>query len=102
MISEYLLSLLPTNTEAPHFDTESMLQAVSALIDIFSDETNPYDVNFRQGKYLERLVDSAEGIRKAIKSVNRRREGGMELKRRGDLLRENLVEFIRYRRDLKF
>jgi len=79
-----------------------MLQAVSALIDIFSDETYPYDVNFRQGKYLERLVDSVEGIRKAIKSVNRRREGGLELRRRGDLLRENLVEFIRYRRDLKF
>jgi hypothetical protein len=46
-------------------------------------------------------VDSVEGIRKAVKSVDRRREGGMELKRRGDLLRENLVDFIRYRRNLK-
>ena len=46
-------------------------------------------------------MDSVEGIRKATKSVDRRREGGKELKRRGDLLRENLVDFIRYRRNLK-
>lgn len=79
-----------------------MLQAVSAIIDIFSDETYPYDVNFRQGKYLERLMDSVEGIRKAIKSIDRRRQGGKDLKRRGDEVRENLVEFIKYRRNLKF
>jgi hypothetical protein len=88
--------------EAPHIGTEPMFQAVSALIDIFSDETYPYDVNFRQGGYLERLVGSVEGVRKALKSVDRRRGGGKELKRRGDELRENLVEFIRYRRNLKF
>ena len=79
-----------------------MLQAVSAIIDIFSDETYPYDVNFRQGKYLERLMGSVEGIRKAIKSIDRRRQGGKDLKRRGDEVRENLVEFIKYRRNLKF
>ena len=78
-----------------------MLQVVSALIDTFSDETYPYDINFRQGRYLERLTDSVEAIRKAIKSIDRRRQGGKELKRRGDELRENLVEFIKYRRNLK-
>jgi len=101
IISEYLLSLLPKNTESLHFNTEPMLQAVSALIDIFSDEAYPYDVNFRQGRYLERLVDSVEGIKKAVRSVDRRREGGKELSRRGDEVRENLVDFVRYRKNLK-
>ena len=101
VISEFLFSLLPTDTQTRSLDTEPMLQAVSALIDIFSDETSPYDVNFRHGRYLERLVNSVEGIRKATKAVDKRREG-MELKRRGEHLRENLVDFIRYRRNFKF
>lgn len=46
-------------------------------------------------------MDSLEGVRKAIKSIDRRREGGKELKRMGDELRENLVDFITYRRNLK-
>ena len=44
---------------------------MSALIDIYSDETLPYDINFRQGGYLAALVDSVEGVRKAVRAIDR-------------------------------
>lgn len=77
-----------------------MLQALSALIDIYSDETLPYDVNFRQGNYLDVLTKSVEGVRKAVKGIDRKKEGGRELKLRGEEVRDNLVAFIKYRRRL--
>ena len=81
--------------------TEPLIQATSALIDIYSDECSPYDINFRQGKYLDRLVGSLDGVKKAVKAIDRRKEGGRELRRRGDEVKENLVDFIQYRRDLR-
>lgn len=81
--------------------TEPLIQATSALIDIYSDESLPYDINFRHGKYLDRLVDSVDGVKKAVKAIDRRKEGGRELRRRGDEVKENLVDFIQYRRDLR-
>lgn len=80
--------------------TEPIIQAVSALIDIYSDETMPYDVNFRQGGYIDRLASNVEAVKKVIRTIDRRKEGGKELRRRGDEVRENLVAFIQYRRDL--
>lgn len=77
-----------------------MVQAVAALIDIYSDENLPYDINFRQGQYLDRLVASVEGVRKAARSVSRQKEGGRELRMRADDVRDNLVAFIKYRRRL--
>lgn len=78
-----------------------MIQAASALIDIYSDETLPYDVNFRQGNFVSALASSVDGVKKAVKAIDRRKEGGQDLRKRGDLVRENLVEFIKYRRSLK-
>ncbi|CAA7264820.1 unnamed protein product [Cyclocybe aegerita] len=101
IISEYLFSILPTASSTFSMEAEPMIQAASALIDIYSDETLPYDVNFRQGNYLDRLVASVESIRKAIRAIDRRRDGGKELRRRGDEVRDNLVDFIQYRRDLR-
>lgn len=100
VISEYLLSLLPTGTTPSTLDTEPLIQTVSALIDIYSDEDMVYDVNFRQGSYLQRLVASVDGVRKCVKGINRGKEGGKELKRRGEEVRDNLVAFIKYRRNL--
>ena len=74
------------------------MQAVSALIDIFSDETLPYDVNFRQGRYLDALVRSVEGVRRAVRGIDRKKE--RELRVRGEEVRDNLVAFIQYRRGL--
>ncbi|KAI0354660.1 ARM repeat-containing protein [Trametes cingulata] len=98
IISGYLLSLLPP-TANPPTPTEPLLQAVSALIDIYSDETLPYDVNFRQGRYLDALVQSVEGVRKVVRSIDRKRE--RELRLRGEEVRDNLVAFIQYRRGLR-
>jgi hypothetical protein len=94
-----LISLLPTapNTKAP---IEPTLQAVSALIDIYSDETVSYDVNFREGGFLDSLVESVEGVRKIVRSINRKERGGLELRRRGEEVRDNLIDFIAYRRSL--
>ncbi|KAI0368910.1 ARM repeat-containing protein [Pilatotrama ljubarskyi] len=98
IISAYFLSLLPPNANPPTH-TEPLLQAVSALIDIYSDETLPYDVNFRQGRYLDTLVQSVEGVRKVVRSIDRKKE--RELRLRGEEVRDNLVAFIQYRRDLR-
>ncbi|KAJ2917874.1 hypothetical protein MD484_g2591, partial [Candolleomyces efflorescens] len=101
-IATYLISLLPTATTTSRAGTEPMLQAVSALIDIYSDEGTPYDINFRQGDFVSALKASVEGVRKAIRGIDKKKEGGADLRKRGDLVRENLVDFIKYRRSLKF
>lgn len=100
LIANYLVSLLPTTTSVSPTGTESMLQAASAIIDIYSDETLPYDVNFRQGGVLQALVSSVEGVRKAVKGIDRKKPGGKDLRRRGEEVRDNLVAFIQYRRNL--
>ena len=69
------------------------------MIDIYSDETLPYDINFRQGGYLAMLVDSVEGVRRAVRGIDKKKE--RELRRRGEEVRDNLVAFIEYRRGLK-
>ncbi|OSD00854.1 ARM repeat-containing protein [Trametes coccinea BRFM310] len=98
IISAYLVSLLPPAANPPT-PTEPLLQAVNALIDIYSDETLPYDVNFREGRYLETLVQSVEGVRKAVRGIDRKKE--RELRIRGEEVRDNLVAFIQYRRGLR-
>ena len=99
VITSYLLSLVPSSARPVAAPTEPLLQALSALIDIYSDETLPYDINFRQGGYLAALVDSVEGVRKAVRAIDRKKE--RELRRRGEEVRDNLVAFIEYRRALR-
>jgi hypothetical protein len=60
----------------------------------------PYDVNFRQGRFLDRLVESVDGVKKVVKAIDRRKEGGKALRMRGEEVRDNLVAFIEYRRGL--
>jgi len=99
-IASYLVSLLPTGT-VDQASIESTLQATSALIDVYSDETVPYDVNFRENNILGKLVDAVEPIRKLVRGINKKKPGGIELKRRGEEIRDNLVDFIKYRRGLR-
>ena len=98
VISSYLLSILPTASTPSTKGTEPLLQAVSALIDIYSDERLPYDINFRNGRFLDRLVESVDGVRKAVRAIDRRKE--RDLKLRGEEVRDNLVAFIEYRKGL--
>ncbi|KAH7881058.1 armadillo-type protein [Lentinula edodes] len=100
VIASYLLTLLPTPSSPSPAGVESLMQAVSALIDIYSDETLPYDINFRQGGMLQTLVASVENVRKAVKRIDRKKPGGKDLRRRGEEIRDNLVAFIQYRRNL--
>ena len=63
----------------------------------------PYDINFREGGYLQKLVGPGiDSLRKAIKAVDRKREGGKELRERGEETLENLRDFVKYRKKLKF
>jgi hypothetical protein len=100
VIATHLLSILPTSTAPSTYGTEPLIQTLSALIDIYSDENLPYDVNFRQGNFVQRLVDSVDGVRKAVRAIDRRKE--RDLKRRGEEMRDNLIAFIKYRRALRF
>lgn len=92
--------MLPVQLSASPVGTEPLIQSVSALVDIYSDENMPYDINFREGEYLERLRSSVDGVKKAVKAIDRRTEGGRDLRRRGEEVRENLVAFIEYRKQL--
>lgn len=49
---------------------------------------------------MQRLVDSVEGVRKAVRAIDRRKE--RDLKLRGEEMRDNLIAFIKYRRALRF
>jgi len=98
IISTYLLSRIASPSSA---NTESCLQSASALIDIYSDEAAPYDVNFRQNKWVEALEHALPALRKLVRGIDRRKPGGMELRSRGDEVVINLAAFIKYRRALK-
>jgi len=71
------------------------------MIDIYSDETASWDINFRNAKWENVLKSRVEGVKRAVRSVDKRKEGGKELRRRGDEVLENLVAFVKYRRGLK-
>ncbi|KAG8799806.1 hypothetical protein FRC16_004319 [Serendipita sp. 398] len=100
VISEYILSFLPASGRPVM--VEAVIQAGSSMIDIFSDEAMPWDINFRQGKWELVLKASVDGFRKAVRSIDKRKEGGRDLRRRGDEVLENLIAFVKYRRSLKF
>ncbi|KAH9065579.1 ARM repeat-containing protein [Lactarius vividus] len=95
-IASYLLALLAPGRTG----TETMLQAVESLIDIFADEGAPAEANFRAGNVLAALAGAVENVRRAVKGIDRKKEGGRELRRRGEEVRDNLVAFVRYRRAL--
>lgn len=99
VVADYLLSLLPSPSGPSPVSTEVMIQAVSALIDIYSDERLAYDVNFRNGGYIDRLAGAVDGVKKATKAVDKKKE--RELRIRAEETRDNLVAFIKYRRSLK-
>ena len=97
VIASYLLGLLAPGRTG----TETMLQAAESLIDIFADERAPAEANFRAGNVLAVLEGAVEDVRRAVKGIDRKKEGGRELRRHGEEVRDNLVAFVRYRRSLK-
>ncbi|CAE6387250.1 unnamed protein product [Rhizoctonia solani] len=97
VIAQYLLSYIhPTPRSA-----EPTLHALSLLIDIYADETNTYDTNFRSLKGTEVLASSITTLRKLVRSIDRRKEGGGELRRWAEEVEGNIRGFVTYRRKLK-
>jgi hypothetical protein len=97
VIASYLLGLLTPGRTG----TETMLQAAESLIDIFADERAPAEANFRTGNVLAVLEAAVEDVRRAVKSIDHKKEGGRELRRHGEEVRDNLVAFVQYRKSLK-
>ncbi|KAJ1302756.1 hypothetical protein OPQ81_003065 [Rhizoctonia solani] len=97
VIAQYLLSYIHPTPRA----AEPTLHALSLLIDIYADEASPYDVNFRNIKGTEVLASSVTALRKLVRSIDRRKEGGMELRRWAEEVEGNIRGFVTYRRKLK-
>jgi hypothetical protein len=74
-----------------------MLQAAGSLTDIFADERAPAEANFRAGNVLEALAGAVDGVRRAVKGIDRKKEGGRQLRRHGGEVRDNLVAFKAWR-----
>ncbi|KLO07006.1 ARM repeat-containing protein [Schizopora paradoxa] len=102
VISTYFLSIISTPLASSSTSPEPIIQAASALIDIYSDENSPYDVNFRQGGFFQALSTALPNVKKAVKSIDRKKEGGRLLRGHGEEVLDNLRGFIKYRSNLKF
>jgi hypothetical protein len=76
---------------------ESYIQAISAVIDIYSDEETPYDANFRHSGWLQNLRDAVGPLRSLVRGIDRRKLGERELRLRGEEVLLNLRGFIQYR-----
>ncbi|KAG8736333.1 hypothetical protein FRC10_009456 [Ceratobasidium sp. 414] len=96
-IAQYLLSYIHPTPRA----AEPTLHALSLLIDIYADEANPYDINFRNAHGTDVLASSIATLRKLVRGIDRRKEGGVELRRWADEVESNVRGFITYRRKLK-
>ncbi|KAG9121941.1 hypothetical protein FRC07_001876 [Ceratobasidium sp. 392] len=97
VIGQYLLSYIHPTPRA----AEPTLHALSLLIDIYADEANSYDVNFRNARGTDILASSIAALRKLVRGIDRRKEGGMELRRWADEVEGNVRGFVTYRRKLK-
>jgi len=93
----YVLGLL-RNLDPEH--PEPALQAASALIDIFSDENMPYDVNFREGGFLTVLRNVQGEFTRTVRRIDTRKPGGRDLRGRGEEVLANLKAFVGYRTGL--
>lgn len=104
VISKFLVGILttgtsPTTTAERVFGAESTLQASSSLIDIFADENNAYDANFRIAKIQRGMSDSIRGARKLVKMIDAKR-GGRALRLWAEGVVGDLSGFVEYRRKL--
>ena len=61
----------------------------------------PYDMNFRKGNFLGALATSLDNVKRAVKGIDRKKEGGKALRARGEEILTNLRAFMKYRRELK-
>lgn len=76
-----------------------LLEAIDSFIDLYADEERDYDVPvFRQGGMLEELDRSVQGVRAAVKKIDKSKFP--ELRARADGAVNNLAAFVQYRKDI--
>lgn len=78
---------------------ERTLQAASSLVDIFADENNAYDANFRIAKIQRGMADSIRGARRLAKTIDAKK-GGRALRAWAEGVVGDLSGFVEYRRKL--
>lgn len=102
VIGSYLFSYLTTPLpNAVILWPEATLHAASSIIDIYADEDQPYDINFRQAGWTETLASAKDRVKRAGRAIDRKKEGGRELKEFADEVFANVKGFVQYRRRLK-
>ncbi|KAG8987082.1 hypothetical protein FRB90_003615, partial [Tulasnella sp. 427] len=94
----YLTSPLPNSTVSW---PEATLHAASSIIDVYADEDQPYDVNFREAGWTETFAGAKDRVKRAGRAIDKKREGGRELKEFADEVFANVKGFVQYRRKLK-
>ncbi|GAA5880505.1 hypothetical protein JCM3774_000630 [Rhodotorula dairenensis] len=107
-IGRFMLSLLPASRTAVVTNSvpstvaatpDLLLEAIDSFIDLYADEERDYDVPvFRQGGMLDELEKSVQGVRAAIKKIDKSKFP--ELRARADGNLNNLVAFVQYRKDI--
>ncbi|WWC88040.1 uncharacterized protein L201_002943 [Kwoniella dendrophila CBS 6074] len=96
IIGTWLLQQLTSTNPSP----EILIAILNAIIDIYSDETKPYDQPvFVQGGFLEQLSGNVAKVRVEIKKIDKRKD--RQLRTQGEEVYENLTAFIKYRRSLR-
>ncbi|KIO27936.1 hypothetical protein M407DRAFT_22843, partial [Tulasnella calospora MUT 4182] len=94
----YLTSPLPNSTI---LWPEATLHSASSIIDIYADEDQPYDVNFRELAWTDALAGAKDRVKRAGRAIDKKKEGGRELKDFADEVYANVKGFVQYRRRLK-
>lgn len=67
---------------SPIYRTNHRAQAASLLINIFSDENRPHDDNFQKGNNLQALSGAIDSVRRAVRSVDRKKKVDVRYVRR--------------------
>ncbi|KAG9027760.1 hypothetical protein FRB95_007419 [Tulasnella sp. JGI-2019a] len=100
-IASYLFTYLqpPASTSTHIAYPEAVLHAASTIVDIFADETKAYDVNFNLDLFA--TVAVKDRVKRAVKAIDRTKEGGRELREFGEGVLVNLDGFVKYRQGLE-
>ena len=94
VIGGWLVSQIASTT-----NTELLIAILNAVIDVYSDETRPYDSVFVSEGYLDVLSKSVGRVRAEVRKIDRRKN--LQLRAVGEEVYENLTAFIKYRRALR-
>ncbi|CAG8488637.1 16730_t:CDS:10 [Cetraspora pellucida] len=97
LIGTFLLNIL-SSLKNDLASPECVIEVLNAIYDIYADKDFDYDEPvFVQGGYLPLLESMVDAVRKMTKSIDKRTTRDLRL--RADEAYENLIAFIKYKRD---